>query len=406
MKYVVLVGDGMGDYPMAELEGRTPLAVARTPHMDRVADNGEMGTVRTLPEGCETGSDTANLSLMGYDPRDVRTRRGPLEAASLGVSLEPNDVAFRCNLVTLIGKNSERRMGDYSAGHISDAESGRIMRDIDEALGNDTFRFYPGVGYRHLMVWKGGDAAVETTPPHDITGEPVRPYLEKMNSKGPLLDVMNAAGPILENHPVNRQRRENGLSPANAIWLWGQGCPPEITSFKAKTGLRGAIISAVDLLRGIGVYAGLEVIRVPGATGYFDTDYAAKARYALEAVKDVDLVYVHVEAPDEAGHAGLLDEKIQAIESFDAKVVGNVLKGLEALPAYRVLVTTDHNTPLSVRTHTREPVPFAIYGTGIPKPSSGHASGFSEESARERSLEISEGYRLMAHFLRSETGAA
>ena len=400
MKYVMLVGDGMGDYPMTELNGETPLAAARTPHMDWVADNGEMGMARTLPEGCETGSDTANLSLMGYDPRRVRTRRGPLEAASLGVVLTPNDVAFRCNLVTLTKVDSELRMGDYSAGHISDEEADHIIRDIDEVLGDQRVSFYPGVGYRHLMVWKGGDETVETTPPHDITGQPIQPYLNKMNSQQMLLDLINSAGPILQNHPVNKRRVEKGLAPANAIWLWGQGRTPEIVSFEEKTGPKGAIISAVDLLRGIGVYAGLDVIRVPGATGYFDTDYEAKARYALEAIKNVDLVYVHVEAPDEAGHAGLLDQKIAAIEAFDAKVVGNVLNGLTALPAYRVLVTTDHNTPLSVRTHTTEPVPFAIGGTGVAGPPDKSTSGFSEKSAQGRAVGVLEGYRLLSHFLR------
>ena len=401
MKYIMLVGDGMGDYPLPELDGKTPLAAARTPYMDWVADNGEMGTVKTIPDGCETGSDTANLSLMGYDPRRVRTRRGPLEAASLGVVLEPNDVAFRCNLVTLNQEGSGMVMGDYSAGHISDEEAEDIIREVNQAVGNGTFRFYPGVGYRHLMVWKGGSATVDTTPPHDITGQPIRPYLDKMSSQKALLDVMDKARPILRDHPVNKRRVEKGLRPANGIWLWGQGHAPEMMSFEEKTGLKGAIISAVDLLRGIGVYAGLHVIRVPGATGYFDTDYEAKARYALEAIEDVDFVYVHVEAPDEAGHAGLLDEKIRAIESFDAKVVGNVLNGAKTLSAYRLLVTTDHNTPLSVRTHTTEPVPFAMCGTGVPKSSDKRYSGFSEKSATERSIQISDGYRLMTHFLGS-----
>jgi len=400
MKYMVLVGDGMGDYPMAELDGQTPLAVARTPHMDWVADHGEIGVVKTLPEGCETGSDTANLSLMGYDPKRLRTRRGPLEAASLGVALEPNDVAFRCNLITLNDGDAGVTMGDYSAGHISNEEAGEIITDIDRALGDDTFRFYPGVGYRHLMVWKGGEEAIDTTPPHDITGQKVAPYLDKLNRHKALLDLMNKARPILANHQVNKIRMENGRPPANGIWFWGQGHAPEMPSFQDKTGLRGAIISAVDLLRGIGVYAGLEVIRVPGATGYFDTDYEAKAKYALEAIADVDLVYVHVEAPDEAGHAGLLDEKIRAIESFDGKVVGPALNGLKGMTSYRLLVTTDHNTPLSVRTHTTEPVPFAICGTDISASADKGASGFSEKSGREGSLEISEGYRLMTHFLR------
>lgn len=399
MKYLILVGDGMGDYPVTELGGKTPLAVAQTPHMDWVADNGEMGLVRTLPPGCETGSDTANLSLMGYDPKRVSTRRGPLEAASLGVSLAPEDVAFRCNLVTLKEEGSVVQMGDYSAGHVSNTEAETLITAIDEALGDEAVRFYPGVGYRHLMVWKGGEADLETTPPHDITGQPVQPYLDKLAPAKVLLDLMAAVGPILRDHPVNRSRVEQGLLPANGIWLWGQGRAPAMTTFEEKTGLKGAIISAVDLLRGIGVYAGLDVIRVPGATGYFDTDYAAKARYALLAMEDVDLVYVHVEAPDEAGHAGLLEEKIGAIEAFDAKVVGPILEGLKAVPEHRLLVTTDHNTPLSVRTHTTEPVPFAICGTGVSAPSEEGAPGFSEAAAKGRGVQIDEGYTLMSRFL-------
>ncbi|MBW2266175.1 MAG: cofactor-independent phosphoglycerate mutase [Deltaproteobacteria bacterium] len=398
MKYIILVGDGMGDYPVAELGGKTPLAASQTPNMDWIANNGRMGLVKTLPEGCETGSDTANLSLLGYDPKSVQTRRGPLEAASLGVRLDPGDVAFRCNLVTLFKEDGVLTMGDYSAGHISSEEAKVLVEAIDKRLGSEKFRFYSGVGYRHLMVWKGGSAEVETTPPHDITGKQVQSYLDKMNSQRVLLELIDQSGDVLMDHPVNKARVEQGLSPANSIWFWGQGYAPELVSFKKKTGLKGAIISAVDLLRGIGAYTGLQVIRVPGTTGYFDTDYEAKARYALRAMEDVDLVYVHVEAPDEAGHAGLLDEKIRAIESFDAKVVGSILDGVKGLSECRIMVTTDHNTPLSLRTHTTEPVPFAISGTGV-EPSSGESCGFNEKCAEGRSFFIAEGHNLMGQFL-------
>jgi 2,3-bisphosphoglycerate-independent phosphoglycerate mutase len=400
MKYVILVGDGMGDYPIGELGGRTPLAAARTPHMDWIADRGELGLARTIPEGCETGSDTANLSLLGYDPKATLTRRAPLEAASLGVHLSEKDVAFRCNLVSLSTENGILTMDDYSAGHISTDEAGEIVEDLDRALGDETFRFYPGVSYRHLMVWHGGGAEVETTPPHDITGRAVRPYLDRMTSHGALLELMDRASAILKEHPVNKKRVEKGLKPANHIWFWGQGYAPQLEAFQKKTGLRGAIISAVDLLKGIGVYAGLEVIRVPGATGYFDTDYEAKAAYALSAIKGVDFVYVHVEAPDEAGHAGLLDKKISAIEAFDAMVVGNVLDGMRGVSEFRVMVTTDHYTPISVRTHTTEPVPFAIYGAGIPTPQDG-SGGFNEENAEARGLFVADGYRLIERLIRS-----
>jgi 2,3-bisphosphoglycerate-independent phosphoglycerate mutase len=400
MKYVILVGDGMGDYPIGELGGRTPLASARTPHMDWIADRGELGLARTIPEGCETGSDTANLSLLGYDPKATLTRRAPLEAASLGVHLSEKDVAFRCNLVSLSTEDGILTMDDYSAGHISTDEARDIVEDLDRALGDETFRFYPGVSYRHLMVWHGGAAEVETTPPHDITGQAVRPYLDRMTPHGQLLQLIDRASVILKDHPINKNRVEKGLKPANHIWFWGQGYAPQLEAFEKKTGLRGAIISAVDLLRGIAVYAGLEVIKVPGATGYFDTDYEAKAKYALSAIKGVDLVYVHVEAPDEAGHAGLLDKKISAIEAFDAMVVGNVLDGMKGVSEFRIMVTTDHYTPLSVRTHTTEPVPFAIYGTGIPTPQNG-SGGFSEENAGARGLFVADGYKLIRRLMRS-----
>lgn len=400
MKYVMLVGDGMGDYPIPELGGKTPLAAAHTPHMDWIANHGELGLSSTIPEGCETGSDTANLSLLGYDPIRTQTRRAPLEAASLGISLSETDVAFRCNLLTLARLDGVLTMDDYSAGHISTDEARAIVEDLDRALGNETFRFYPGVSYRHVMVWHEGIAEVATTPPHDITGEAVDPYLEQMASHGALLQLMDAASEILRDHPVNRKRLEQGRKPATHIWLWGQGHAPKIEAFEKKTGLRGAVISAVDLLKGIGVYAGLEVIRVPGATGYFDTDYEGKATHALSALEHADFVYVHVEAPDEAGHAGLLDKKISTIEAFDAMVVGKVLEGMKRFPEHRVMVTTDHYTPISVRTHTTEPIPFAICGAGIPA-SSQRAGGFNEPNAEAQGLFVADGYKLIERLIRS-----
>jgi len=291
-------------------------------------------------------------------------------------------------------------MDDYSAGHISTDEAREIIEDLDKQLGDETFRFYPGVSYRHLMVWHNGTEEVATTPPHDITGQAVGPCMGRISSHGVLLQLMDRASTILKDHPVNKGRVDRGAKPASHIWFWGQGHAPQLEAFEKRTGLRGAMISAVDLLRGIGVYIGLEVIRVPGATGYFDTDYEAKAAYALSAIKDVDLVYVHVEAPDEAGHAGLLDEKISAIEQFDAKVVGKVLEGMKGFSEFRVMVVTDHRTPLSVRTHTTEPVPFAISGTGIPAPENGNG-GFSEENAEARGLFVDEGYKLIERLIAS-----
>jgi 2,3-bisphosphoglycerate-independent phosphoglycerate mutase len=401
MKYIVLMGDGMGDYPVAELGGKTPLEAASTSHMDWIADHGQLGLVRTIPEGCETGSDTANLSILGYDPIAIQTRRGPLEAASLGIRLASTDVAFRCNLVTICEHDGALTMDDYSAGHITTDEARKLLGDIDKALGNETFSFFSGVSYRHLMVWHGGTQEVDSTPPHDIVGQAVQPYLDRMRPHNVLLEVMARAHDVLTVHPVNQKRMKNGLKPASHVWFWGQGHAPKLEAFQQRTGLKGAMISGVDLLRGIAVYIGLEVIVVPGATGYLDTDYEAKARYALSAMKDVNFVYVHVEAPDEAGHAGLLDEKISAIEAFDAKVVGKVLDGMRGFSQYRIMVTTDHYTPVSVKTHTTEPVPFAIWGTDIPAPSEEGLGGFNEVEAKRRGMFVADGHRVIDRFLGS-----
>jgi 2,3-bisphosphoglycerate-independent phosphoglycerate mutase len=302
--------------------------------------------------------------------------------------------------VTLSTPDGVLTMDDYSAGHITTDEARAIVEDLDKELGSKTFRFYPGVSYRHVMVWHGGMAEAATTPPHDITGEAVDSYLQRMASHAVLLELMNAAAEVLRDHPVNRKRLEQGLKPATHIWLWGEGHAPQIEAFVEKTGLRGAVISAVDLLKGIGVYAGLDVIRVPGATGYFDTDYEGKAAYALSALEDADFVYVHVEAPDEAGHAGLLDKKISCIEAFDALVVGKVLEGMKRFPENRVMVTTDHYTPISVRTHTTEPIPFAVCGAGISASSQG-SGGFNEPNAEAQGLFVPNGYELIERLIRS-----
>ncbi len=394
MKYILLVGDGMGDYPISELGGKTPLAAAHTPHMDWIANNGELGLAKTIPQGCEAGSDTANLSILGYDPAAIQTRRGPLEAASLGVRVAGGDVAFRCNLVTLSKHDGVLTMDDYSASHISSEEGRQLIQDIDAALGNETFRFFPGVSYRHLMIWHGGTQDIESTPPHDIVGQAVQPYLDRVKPHKVLLELMDRAHEILKAHPINQSRIRKGAKPGSHVWFWGQGHAPKLKTFEDRTGLKGAMISAVDLLKGIAVYIGLDVIEVPGATGYLDTDYEAKGRYALSAIKDCDFVYVHVEAPDEAAHAGLLNEKIKAIEEFDGKVVGTVLDGMGEFSEYRIMVTTDHCTPLSVKTHTREPVPFAIWGTDSPEPSEA-SGGFNEAEAEVRGLLVADGHKVI-----------
>ncbi len=383
MKYVILIGDGMSDNPVEELGGKTPLEHASTPNMDSIASKGQLGLFRSVPEGFPPGSDVANLSILGYDPKMYYTGRAPLEAASIGVVLGPEDVAFRCNLVTLSGKEDLPVMADYSAGHITTEEARDIIKSLDEALSSEGVRFYPGKSYRHLMVWKGGSDGLKTTPPHDISDKPVEGYLPEGDGADFIRSLMERSVEILRDHPVNRSRRAAGRNTADSIWLWGHGRAPQMPTFKERFGLDGAIISAVDLMNGIGAYAGLEIIKVPGVTGYIDTNYTGKAEYALKALESKDLVCVHVEAPDEAGHQGLLKDKIRAIEDFDSLIVGRIMEGLKGYAGYRVMVLTDHPTPVALKTHTSDPVPYAVFGTGI-RASSGLP--FSERHAGETGL--------------------
>jgi len=394
-KYIVLVPDGAADHPLEALGGKTPLEVAHTPHLDLLAEKGEMGKVRTIPPGFPPGSDVANLSVFGYDPRLYYTGRGPLEAASIGVELGPEDVAFRCNLVTLEVVGPEVIMEDYSAGHIPTEESAGIIRDLDRELGRDGFRFFPGVSYRHLLAWKGGRDGVRTTPPHDIVEQPIAPYLPAGEGAEELLRLITASQILLKDHPVNLRRVEEGKRPANSIWPWGQGRRPSMPPFREKYGLEGKVIAAVDLIKGIGVYAGMEVVEVPGATGWLDTDYRGKAEAGLKALEDADFLYLHVEAPDEASHMGDVEEKIRAIERFDQEVVGTILQGLTE--DFRIMVLPDHPTPISVRTHVDEPVPFLIYDSR--KEVLSPFDGFSEREA-SKGIFIEEGYLLMDRFIR------
>ena len=398
MKYIILLGDGMADYPIEKLGGKTPLEVARIPNMDRIAGEGTIGLVDTIPAGFKPGSDVANLSVLGYDPGICYSGRGPLEAANMGVQIGPEDVAFRCNLVTL-GPEADPVMVDYSAGHISSGEAARIVLDMDKAIGTPEFRFYPGISYRHLLVWRNGKDAVETTPPHDITGKPTAAYRIKGDGADRLAELMRLSKVFLKDHPVNQARQAEGKRPATSIWLWGQGRAPKMVRLTDQYQLRGGVISAVDLLNGIGVYAGLEVIRVPGATGYIDTNYIGKAQAALEALKNLDFMFVHVEAPDEMGHAGNLEGKIQAIEDFDEKVVGTVLKGLPDFDDYRVLVLSDHPTPIALRTHASDPSAFAVLSSAKEE-NLGRGAAFSEADARAGGILVSPGYRLMNLFIR------
>ncbi|MGA1794458.1 MAG: cofactor-independent phosphoglycerate mutase [bacterium] len=397
-RYVVIVPDGMGDYPIPELGWKTILQSARTPNMDLIASRGLIGTVRTVPSGFQAGSDVANLSALGFDPVIYYTGRAPLEAANIGVALADGDVAYRCNLVTL----GDGRMKDFSAQHIPTPEAAALIRHIDEHLGGDRVRFYPGTSYRHLMVWSGGEAGPECTPPHDISGREYAPYLPKGPGADFLIALMKQSQGLLQGHAVNRERLEAGKLPATSIWLWGQGTRPHLPKFHDTYGLKGGIISAVDLLKGIGIYLGLEVITVPGATGYFDTNYEGKAEYALKGLEHLDFVFIHVEAPDEAGHNGDTKGKIQAVEDVDRLIVGRILEGLKRFPRHHVMVLPDHYTPISVRTHTSEPVPFCIYTSEGRQQGQGQAAQFDEETAGKSGRSFSNGQELMAFFLKKD----
>ncbi|MFW6158265.1 MAG: cofactor-independent phosphoglycerate mutase [Planctomycetota bacterium] len=394
MKYCIVIPDGMADYPIDELGGKTPLEAADTPNMDRVAKRGRQGTLHTVPAGMDPGSDVAIMSVLGVDPATCYTGRAPLEAASMGVELGPRDTAFRCNLVTV----DEETMIDYSAGHITTPEAAALIEAIEKRLGTDAIRFYPGVSYRHLMVYGGPeDVSAQCTPPHDITGEPYKKHLPRGPGAELLRELMESSAEILEPHDVNAVRIDHDESPANMIWLWGSGKAPTLRTFQDRFGKTGAVISAVDLVKGIGTCLGFDVIEVEGATGYLDTNYAGKAEAAISALATHDLVVVHVEATDEAGHKGSVREKIQAIEDIDAKVLGPILDAMLDQTDFRILVTPDHPTPISERTHVAEPVPFAMCGTDVQPV---HEMPFSEKTASDTGLQIEHGHELMAYFLR------
>ncbi len=403
-KYVILVGDGMADYPVESLGGKTPLMKARTPHMDWMAKQGEIGLVRTIPDGFNPGSEVANLSILGYNPIHYYTGRGPLEAASLGVHLAPEDIAFRCNLVTLNFQGNKIMMEDFSAGHITNEEAEKIILDLNKKLATSEIRFYAGLSYRHLMVLKNGLVhfsnveKLEITPPHDLIDKEISSFLPATTE--PIFTLMKQSQRLLKNHPVNQARQAKGLPPANSIWLWGQGRSPRMITLKDRFGMEGYVISAVHLIKGIGILAGLEVLEVPGITGYFDTNYDGKAQYALKGLKEKDFVYVHVEAPDEAGHMGDLCLKIEAIEAFDEKIVGAILKGMKGFKRYKVLVLPDHPTPLSVRTHTADPVPYAMYSSEDGETFT-HGKTFDEVSAGLSGNSIENGFELIERFLDS-----
>jgi 2,3-bisphosphoglycerate-independent phosphoglycerate mutase len=396
MKYLILLGDGMADEPLEALQGKTPLEAARTPVMDGLASRGELGMTRTVKKGFPPGSDVANMAVLGLDPGASYTGRAPIEAVSMGVALSPDDTAFRINLVTLSDQDGITVMEDYCSGHISTEEARVLITDLRQTVGdNPAIAMYPGIEYRHLMVVKGYDrAGLKTTPPHDITGEPVDQYLPN----DPLLvDVIHRSTAFLKDHPVNRARREKGLRPATSLWPWGEGKAMQARTLQEEYGISGAMISAVDLLRGLGRLRGMEIIVVPGATGWIDTNYEGKARAALDALARHDLVYVHVEAPDEAGHGGYLDKKIQAIEDFDSRIVGAIVQGLQdSSTPFRVLVMPDHPTPIAIKTHTADPVPYILYDSTRQVDTQ---RGFTEKHARASGLFVEEGYTLLGRLL-------
>jgi 2,3-bisphosphoglycerate-independent phosphoglycerate mutase len=393
VKYIILQGDGMADYPLDVLGGKTPLEAARTPNMDWLAGRGVFGIAQVIPKGFPPGSDVGNMSIMGYDPAIYHTGRSPLEAASMGVALGPNDIAFRCNLVTLGGSGDETFMEDFTAGHISTEEAAAIMSDIGKKLGGDGVEFFPGVSYRHLMVWRDGQQQMKTTPPHDITDRKVADHLPTGAGADRLLKVMEASKPILTDHPVNHKRQAAGQRQATSIWLWGQGRAPALPPLTKRFGIKGGVISAVDIINGLGIYAGLERISVPGITGFLDTNYRGKGEYGVRSLDKNDFVFIHVEAIDEAGHMGDVDKKIQAIEDFDEKVVGTVLKGMAHRQDWRVLLMPDHPTAITLKTHVADPVPFVLYSPQEPR--NNGKVGYNEKEAIKTGVVAKQAFKLM-----------
>jgi 2,3-bisphosphoglycerate-independent phosphoglycerate mutase len=391
VKYAILVGDGMADHPIPELGNMTPLQYAKTPNMDSIVSNGVIGLVSTVPQGFAPGSDVANLSLMGYDPHLYYSGRAPIEAASLGIPLSEQETAFRCNLVTI----ENNRMVDYSAGHFDTHAASEIIKDLQNALDTETVHFYPGVSYRHLTIISRFPAGLTSTPPHDITDQDITEFLPRGNGSEIVLSLMKRAKEILLRSDSNKKRIKNGLRPATDIWLWGQGHAKNLPTMQKMYGIHGSVISAVDLVRGLGKLAGLNVRIVDGATGYLGTNYAGKVAAAFKALETEDFVYVHIEAPDETSHEGSLPKKIQAIEEFDRLVVGEFIKYQHVNGNLRILVAPDHPTPVLLKTHTSDPVPYALSG---PKIIAGDKKSYNEISAKGKN--ILTGTELFEYFLK------
>lgn len=401
MKYVVVLYDGMADYPVPALGGKTPMMCAKKPNMDYLAQRSEVGLIKTVADGLKPGSDVANMSVMGFDPMKFYTGRSPLEAASIGIDMKPSDVSLRCNLVTLSedGKPyEEKTIEDYCADDISTEEAEEIIKTIEEELGTDEFRFYSGVSYRHCLIWANGTTDLGTmTAPHDITGKVITDYLSTAENAKPLIEMMKKSYDILKNHPVNLARKAQGKRPANSIWLWGEGTRPAMQSFEEIFGIKGSVVSAVDLIKGIGGCAKMEVAEVEGATGYLDTNFEGKANAALDLLERNDLVYIHFEAPDECGHRNEPENKVKAIEMIDSRVLPILFDGLKKYDDYKIMILPDHPTPIVTRTHASDPVPYLIYHknneiTGV--------DTINEETAKATGNYIDFGPSIMPHFLK------
>lgn len=400
MKYVVVLCDGMADYPVPALGGKTPMMVAKKPHIDALAAKAEVGLVRTVAPGLKPGSDVANMSVLGFDPHRFYTGRSPLEAASIGIDMKDSDVSLRTNLVTLSDKGesfADKVIEDYCADDISTEEARQLIEAVQAAFGGGEYDFYTGVSYRHCLIWHGGTTELgNMTPPHDITGKVIGPHLSTAETARPLLEMMEKSFDLLKDHPVNKARVAAGRRPANCIWLWGEGKRPALRPFEALYGIKGGMVSAVDLLKGIANCAGMEVAEVPGATGYIDTDFEGKAKAALDLLTRNDLVYVHFEASDECGHRNEPENKVKAIEMIDSRVLPILEKGLEQYEDYKILLLPDHPTPIVTRTHASDPVPYLLYQKSAPKTG---VDTINEETAKATGIYMENGPAMMPHFL-------